>query len=63
MEMLGKSNQINPMSLRGGTTKQSRSYFIKHILMTQDFYMPENFGIFVYTTARFPLKKETGPFC
>jgi len=41
------------MSLRGGTTKQSRSYSIKHILITQDFYMPENFGIFVYTTARF----------
>jgi len=53
METLDKSNQINPMSLRGGTTKQSRSYSIKHILITQDFYMPENFGIFVYTTARF----------
>jgi len=57
MEMLGQKQPNPPMSLRGGTTKQSRSYSIKHILITQGFYMPQKFSIFVYTTARFPFKK------
>ena len=54
MKMFSK---IQIMSLRGGTTKQFRSYSLKHILTAQSFYMPQNFGIFVYTTARFPFLK------
>jgi hypothetical protein len=63
IEILSKTDHIKPMSLRGGTTKQSRSYSRKHILTAQNFYMPQNFGIFVCTTARFPLiKREPGRF-
>ncbi|NOW93385.1 hypothetical protein FHW89_000032 [Mucilaginibacter sp. SG564] len=33
----------NPMSLRGGTTKQSRSYSLKHILTAQSLFNAPKF--------------------
>jgi len=48
-----RGNLLVGSSIRKATRLPRSARNDIYFLITQDFYMPQNFGIFVYTTARF----------